>query len=56
MRRSFAPLFTFFVTVGLVMAAGAAVADVTQYVRYQHGGAVGFGIVDGATVRASWSM
>lgn len=32
-------------------AAGAALADVVRYARFEHAGAVGFGIVDGDTVR-----
>ena len=51
MRASIAAFFALLVGFAMIGATGGARADVVQYVRYLHAGAVGFGIVDGATVR-----
>ncbi len=51
MRRIPAPVLAFIAGVVLMTASGGAVADVVQYARYQHNGAVGYGVVDGDTVR-----
>ena len=49
MGKSLTRIFGF--ATGLILMAAAADAQVTRYVRYEHNGAVGYGIVAGDTVR-----
>ncbi len=49
MHRVLAPVIASLAAVALMTVS--ANADVVRYVRFEHAGSVGFGIVDGATVR-----
>ena len=51
MRHVFTLAFAFLAGIALMTASGGAIAGVVQYARYQHDGAIGYGVVDGATVR-----
>ncbi len=50
-RRSRARVVALLAGIVLMTVSGGAIGEVVQYVRYQHAGAVGYGIVDGPTVR-----
>ncbi len=54
MRRFLAPVLALvggLAVFAVITATGAAIADVTRYARFEHNGAVGYGVVDGETVR-----
>lgn len=51
-RRATRTTLAVFVAASVLTAlSGAALADVVQYARYEKAGAIGYGIVDGASVR-----
>jgi 2-keto-4-pentenoate hydratase/2-oxohepta-3-ene-1,7-dioic acid hydratase in catechol pathway len=49
MRRFLAPVIA--ILAGMALMSASASADVVRYARFEHAGAVGYGIVDGDTVR-----
>lgn len=51
MRPTVAPIVAALAGAVLITLSGAALGDVVQYARFEHAGAVGYGVVDGATVR-----
>ncbi|MCZ6846252.1 MAG: fumarylacetoacetate hydrolase family protein [Alphaproteobacteria bacterium] len=50
-RRLSARVVALLAGIALMTVSGGAIGEVVKYVRYQHAGAVGYGIVDGPTVR-----
>ena len=38
------------VAISLLVATGGLAQDVTKYVRYQHGGSVSYGVLEGNTI------
>jgi 2-keto-4-pentenoate hydratase/2-oxohepta-3-ene-1,7-dioic acid hydratase in catechol pathway len=49
MRRFLAPVIA--ILAGIALMTASASADVVRYARFEHGGEIGYGIVDGDTVR-----